>query len=124
METKQIEQEIRNLNDKVNHLEFASAPINIFNQIKEITDTIGTLYSRIGEIDIRIEKMITTKIDAVTNEELLRLWKDSGVKIKEIAARFNIELQTASNWVHGNVADVQKRSDLKRFLQEKLNGTV
>ena len=56
-------------------------------------------------------------IEEVSDEEIRISWENSGVKQKEIADHFGVEIPTVSRWLAGQLSDKRKRYDLICYLR-------
>lgn len=121
-----IEQEIKNLRDDVEHLKLASAPVNIYYQLQSVAENtsivfedLKTVKTVIEAVQLAIEKLKSQKIeiDFFTNDDIRAEWKRSGIPQKEIAAYFGVEIPTVCKWLTGSLNDDRKRYDLMTFLR-------
>lgn len=104
-----------------------SSPNWVQQSLQQIIEVQGELDTQLKSlriyVDAKIIEMTTIKestIEEVSDEELVDLWKKSGVTLKEIALNFSIQDQTASLWVNGKTKDALKRDQLKKFLAGRI----
>jgi chromosome segregation and condensation protein ScpB len=133
LEIDLITKKLLQLNDKVN--EHRQAAINdvaavkemrsgatIENQIKQILATQTIMYDGIQELKGQVAGMSNSKkfIEIFGDKELYDLYDKSGMQLKEVAAKFNVAIQTASDYVQGKVQDPIIRSNLGMWLRNEI----
>ena len=98
-----------------------SAPAEMAGQIRSLWDKMAILHADIKTLKNEFNDKFTSKfIETVEDEDLRDLYLQSGLKISNIMAEFNVEHTQAHNYAQGKIKDLSTRSKLKTYYTEAI----
>lgn len=120
---KEIRQEFRNINDRIDSITGVSSPEYFGQQISELSENLGRMHEKLQHVDNKIEDMkkLNTPLVDYSDDELREAWKQSDIPLKVIADKFKVEISNASRMVNGHILDKNRRNELMRMFLDAKN---
>jgi len=118
LNNEEISAKLRDIDSVLIDIQARTTPWGLSEHVEQLELMIDNRQIDINEIKRTVAHIKEKMVEDVSDEELIHLWKKSGVKLKQIADHFKFEESTASRLVNGKVADLKTRHSLKLFFLE------
>jgi DNA-directed RNA polymerase specialized sigma54-like protein len=121
LDNTELTYKCRDLETDITDLKARTTPWGMTQQMEEIMARLDAREQELSRINRDIAAMKDKYFEVVEPEELKKLWKMSGIALKEIAAHFKIEIVQASRAVNGQTQDMVQRHKIKQFFLERIS---
>jgi len=112
-------QEIGNLRTEINDVRQYRDPSNTAGRIDNIFQMLDQQSNRMAGIMAKLGALAKEQpVVEFTDDNLKRLYVESGLGLKDIAMKFNTTTQNAHNYINGKIKDSKIRMELAIFCKE------
>ncbi len=113
----QVEVQIKATKEYMEQIHKKTSPTNIILSLDQTHKKLADVQNQVKEMQINFDRNFTSRyIEIVSDEDLVSLYKQSGLVLKNIADHFNVELTTAHRYANGLVTKIDTRDQLKKLF--------
>lgn len=115
--TKKISAQLNTFDHKIKDLYTISFPAYYVQEMQNVLRRMANFEGIIAAFRVQLKDFVDRWVEVVSDEEIRRLYSQSGLQLKNIQDRFQFTtLSTAHKLVHGETKDIIMRHQLKQFL--------